>query len=614
MKKIVALLVVVLIAIAAGLFWFQTEINKKITSKIEELNQNGFMVKHNQTTNYIKTTGNGEIEVIYPDKVFTYILKDLKNEDLKKALETQYNSLDLNEKAVFLEGIKVDYDFVFENFNGKVNSNIYLSSLSKKAMYNLAQETDNQKSKWLLDFIKNKKLQVSINEKKEYKVADIDTVVPNEVFITIRGWSGNETNFAISSFKLSDANVSQKGLLLINDLNVDYEFNENKESSKTTISSIEFQEVDTFFNMKNLVMNSNYEKTDKNINTLSEINFEELVAKSNNEETMNLKNSSLKLTLTNLPIKNIDEVSEYFKNQKYDEYFKALALNGTTLQSSGNASNYVIKNQKIFDTLKFDLSLGLNKNASLDEAEKVTDIFENAKLTIDLDNETAINVKNLLSLKQQNSQVDFIDTENNLKRFEAVLKNDGVYVNDKKVVEENELLLPKEEEVFDDTPIQKIDQKNLTYSYEMIDENNLRLDIKYSTDLNIITSGGISVSFPQFADNSRIVNHSTKSFEKIDFYNAGSEIWDGSLEQNVISSYLLVEGWDENWTNKELNKELSLVINIDGLETLEVYLRAGALNETNPSELSWETVPQTGIYDQQSYPVEILEIPLSRVR
>src|SRR5690606_90247 len=112
---------------------------------------------------------------------------------------------------------------------------------------------------------------------------------------------------------------------------------------------------------------------------------------SNNEETMNLKNSSLKLTLTNLPIKNIDEVSEYFKNQKYDEYFKALALNGTTLQSSGNASNYVIKNQKIFDTLKFDLSLGLNKNASLDEAEKVTDIFENAKLTIDLDNETAIN-------------------------------------------------------------------------------------------------------------------------------------------------------------------------------------------------------------------------------
>ena len=613
MKKLIGLLLVCLVIIAGGLFWYQTKINEVITTKIDELNNNGFMVKHEQSTNYIKTSAKGEIQVIYPDKVISYILADMKNQDFKKAIEMQYNSLDSNEKGSFFEGIKFDYDFVFENFNGKVNSNVYLTNLSTKTMYNLGQEVDNETSKWLLDFLKNRKLQVNINEKKEYKVADIDTVIPNEIFITIRNWTGNENNFAITTLKLSSAKDSLKEFLLLNNLNVDYEITPEKESSKTTISGIEFQESDNFLNIKNLVMNSNYEKTDKNINTQSEISFDEVVSKTNNEETMNLKNSSLKLNINNLPAKNFDEVAEYLKTQKFDEYLKALVQNGTTLQSSGNALSYVIKNQKIFDTLKFDLSLGLNKNGSILEAKKVNDILDNAKLTVDLDTQTAENLKTLLNLKQ-NSDVNFIETANNLKRFEAVLKLDGVYVNDKKVVEENELLLYQEEQAFDDTPLQKVDQKNLTYTHKMVDENLLKLDIKYTTNLDVISSGGISVSFPQFKDNSKIVKHETNSFKDINFYNAGSEIWNGGLGQNVVSSYLLVEGWDENWKNKEEEKTISLLIDVTGLETLEVYLRAGALNETDVTKSPSEIVPEFGDYDQQDYPVNFIEIPILRAR
>ena len=40
------------------------------------------------------------------------------------------------------------------------------------------------------------------NEKKEYKVADIDTVIPNAVFMTIRGITGNEKNLVINSLKV----------------------------------------------------------------------------------------------------------------------------------------------------------------------------------------------------------------------------------------------------------------------------------------------------------------------------------------------------------------------------------------------------------------------------
>ncbi|MDD2292537.1 MAG: hypothetical protein PHV52_09730 [Aliarcobacter sp.] len=614
MKKIVGIVAVLLVIVVASvLFWFQSKINEGITSKIDELNTNGFMVKHEQSTNYIKTTAKGNIEVIDTDKVASYIFANIKNEELKKAFETQYNTLDSNEKGMLFEGIKFDYDFVLENLNGKINSNIYLTQLSKKTMYDLSLDADNQANKWLLDFLKNRNLQVNINEKKEYKVADIDTVIPNAVFMTIRGITGNEKNLAINSLKLSDANVSKKGFLLLDNLNIDYEVDSNKESSKTKINAIELQSEETIFNIKNLMVNSNYEEVGENINTQSEFSFDEVISKTNGIESVNLKNSYLKFNVNNFPIKKLDELAKNLTEQNYEEYFKSFAQSGITLQSTGNASNYMIGNQKIFETLKFDLALALNKNVSLDNIKKLNDVLESEKLTVDLDKQTAENVKTLLNLRQ-NSDINYVDLSDNLKRFETVLKTDGLYVNDKKVLDESELLFPNEEQVIEDTtPIQKVEQKNLKYTYKMIDENLLKLDIKYKSNLKVVSSGGISISFPQLADKTRIIKNSTNSFKEINFYDAGTEIWNGGLERNVTSSYLLVEGWDDAWDNS-VEKDMSLVIDTNGLETLEIFIRAGALNEKDANQEASEIVPQSGELDQQNYPVEFLEIPLSRVR
>ena len=614
MKKIVGIVAVLLVIVVASvLFWFQSKINEGITSKIDELNTNGFMVKHEQSTNYIKTTAKGNIEVIDTDKVASYIFANIKNEELKKAFETQYNTLDSNEKGMLFEGIKFDYDFVLENLNGKINSNIYLTQLSKKTMYDLSLDADNQANKWLLDFLKNRNLQVNINEKKEYKVADIDTVIPNAVFMTIRGITGNEKNLAINSLKLSDANVSKKGFLLLDNLNIDYEVDPNKESSKTKINAIELQSEETIFNIKNLMVNSNYEEVGENINTQSEFSFDEVISKTNGIESVNLKNSYLKFNVNNFPIKKLDELAKNLTEQNYEEYFKSFAQSGITLQSTGNASNYMIGNQKIFETLKFDLALALNKNVSLDNIKKLNDVLESEKLTVDLDKQTAENVKTLLNLRQ-NSDINYVDLSDNLKRFETVLKTDGLYVNDKKVLDESELLFPNEEQVIEDTtPVQKVEQKNLKYTYKMIDENLLKLDIKYKSNLKVVSSGGISISFPQLADKTRIIKNSTNSFKEINFYDAGTEIWNGGLERNVTSSYLLVEGWDDAWDNS-VEKDMSLVIDTNGLETLEIFIRAGALNEKDANQEASEIVPQSGELDQQNYPVEFLEIPLSRVR
>ena len=623
MKKKFLIVVVFLAIIAAVLFAFQSKINNEINSKIDELNNNGFIVKHQQSTNYINTSAKGEIEVVYPDKVASWIFNGIKDEELKKAIEEQYNLLAPNDKELLFSGTKFDYDFVFENLTSKINTNIYLTQLSKIAMNNLAQETDKASSKWLLDFLKDKKLQVSVNEKKEYKVADIDTIIPDEnIIITIRGFQGNEKNLTINSFKISDMNMENRGLLLLNEIAINYEKDTNKESSKTLIKNIEFQEKDNIFNIKNLVINSSYQKDEVNINTKSELGFDEVTTKNFNQEAINLKNTLLTFNINNLPIKKLDEIALYLKDQKYEDYLKSLAQSGMVIESSGNASNYVINQQKILDTLKFNLTFKLNKNMVENEPKDVTDIFEDAKLTLDLDAPTAQNVKGLLDLKQ-NSNISFIDVDNNLKRFEAVLKNDGLYVNNQKVLEKNELAIPAKDNTFqeevttedasDDLTTKKVSQKSLTYNYKLLENNLLELNIKYSPDMKVVSSGGISVSFPQFTDSKRIVKNTTKSFEEINFYNAGSQIWNGGLEQNIVSSYLLAEGWDNNWADGK-DKEITLIIDVKDLETLEIYLRAGSLNEKDALEKPSEIVPLSGELDQQNYPVEILEIPIFRVR
>ena len=612
MKKLVLGAVAILVAVIAVVIGFKIKSDSLINAKIEELKNNGFVVKHQQSSNYLKTTGSGQIEVVYPDKVTTYLFSKIKNEEIKKTLEKQYSLLETVEKVEIFEGITFDYDFVINNLSFDANTNIYLSSLSKKAMYTLTQESTNiASSKWLLDFLKDKKLKVSIDKNANYKIADIDTVIPELMFLTIRGLEGNSKNMKLGLLKLSGTEKSDKDFFQLNDLNVDYNFDDKKEISNSTIKNIEFQDFDNSFNIKNILINSNTIKDEVNISGKSEIGFDEVNVKKYGEEVANLKKTTLNFTVDKLPIKKLDEITSYLENENYKDYVKTLFQSGISVSSNGSATTYMIKGQKIFDTLKYDLSLGLNKNGSIEDAKNVKDIFETIKLVINLDNETAQNLKNLLNLKQPDSQVDFIDGENNLKKFEAELKTDGVYVNGKKVLEEKELELPKKKS-FDDSQYlgQNTNGKGVFYDYELIGDNLLKVTFRYVPDMSTITSGGISVSFPELKDATRIKKHTTNSFEKINFYDAGSEIWNGGLEKNIISSYLLVEGWEENWTDATIEKEFSLENDVKDLDVLQINLRGGALNDTNNGEKASEIVPVDGELDQQNYPIQIADIEI----
>uniref|UniRef100_UPI0040475BE4 hypothetical protein n=1 Tax=Aliarcobacter sp. TaxID=2321116 RepID=UPI0040475BE4 len=603
MKKIILSLALILVLIASGLVAYQFNIDKEISNKIEELNNNGFMVKHNQNTNYIKTTANGELEIIYPDKVASYIFKNIDNEDLKSNLTSEYNKLNSNEKELFFEGIKFEYDFVLNNFTNKFDSNIYLTHLSKKTMYNLSQNNYDLTNQWLLDFVKNKKLQMYINEKKEYKIVDIDTLIPNEVFITIRDIKGVDGNLSISYMKISDANIANKGLIQIDNLNLDYFKDLNNENSKFAIKNIYFEEKDKNFNLKNLVLKSHYQKDLVNITSKNEISFDEVVVKEFNQEITNLKKSSLLVDISNLPINKLEEIRNYLENEKFEEYLKSIIESGLIIDLKGNASSYKINNQNIFETLIFDSNMKLNKNVDFNNVSDLENILENAKLTIDIDVQAAQNIQTLFNTLQK-SEVTFIDGVNNLKRFEVVLNGDEVFVNNKKVFDKKDLK-PKaiEPQVLD----------SLSYNYEMLEDNKLKLNIRYSPTMSTFSSGGISISFPQLKDTSRMIDYKTQSFEEINFYDANSEIWNGGLEKNILSSYLLVEGWDDNWADYE-EKKLTLIIDVKDLESLIIYLRAGALNDIDSRKKRSEIVPEDGELDQQNYPVNVIEIPFFKAK
>lgn len=603
MKKIILPIVIVLGIVLSVLFGFQIKIDKVINSKIAELNENGFIVKHSQTTNYLKTKAMGELEVIYPDKVASYIFKNMENNEFKNSIESQYNLLNANEKELFFEGIKLDYDFVLGNFNGKFNTNIYLTNLSKKTMYNLTQDAQNQNNQWLLEFLKNKKLQLSINENNEYKIADIDTLIPNEAFITIRDIKGVGSNIAISYLKISNADGNRKDLFQMNNLNIEYFKDANNENSKITVKNINFEDETNNFYLSNLTLNSKYQKDDVNIATKGEISFDEIVVKNSNQEVANLKKSSLSVDVSKLPIKKIEEITNYLENKKFDEYIKSLFESGLAIDFKGEASNYVINNLKMLNILKFNSNVQLNKNFSVTNVPNIENLLETIKLNIDLDVDAATNLKSFLTA-QLGTEVAFVDAENDLKRFEVVLNGDEVFINNKKVFNKKDLK----------PTVGNISQGGLFYEYKMLENNQLQLDIKYFPNMTSISSGGVSVSFPQLLDKTRIIKYTTESFELINFYKAGSEIWNGGLEKNIFSKYLLVEGWDDNWSDSSKFKDLSLIIDVKGLDTLKVNLRAGSLNDVDLSQKDSEIVPEEGELDQQDYPIKFIEIPLPKVK
>lgn len=635
MKKVILGVVILIIIIATVCFAFRFTVNSKIEAKIEELNKNGFIVKNEQISQNYKTKGIGQIQIIYPDKVAAYLFDKVEDEDLKKSLQKQYSLLNRATKESFFDGVTFDYDFTINNLTSNLDLNIYLSKLSTKTAYKLAQTysyySTTQDKNWFDTLLKDKKLHLNIDEKGNYKLTDIDFVIPNKGFFTIRGVNGNKNKINVPLLKISDIyeDTYSKGNLIVDNININYDSKQNKKSSKITIENLEFLDYKNAFKVKNLLIDSDSLKDELNISTKSKISFDEFILEKidayllKNSEIANLKKTSFDITFDKIPFKEYEQLLDSLSADKkdflkeYENFVKALSKNGISISSSGEAFDYTISDNKYFNTLKYNLSLSLNKSIPLlKDIKSLKDIFEVAKFTVDMDNEFATNSAKKLS--KESAELTFVDTQDaNIKRFEGELKNDGIYINNTKVFDEKDLQIPINN--FSSTAVDTNLNTSVTHSYELINENLLRVKFEYLPNMEVISSGGLAVSFPQFKDASKIKAHKTDSFEKIDYYVAGTEIYSGMLGENVKAQYLMIEGWDKNWTDPTIKKEFSLDIDISELKNsyLEINLRGGALNDVDTTKNRSEIAPnenQSYTRDQQSYPVNIADIDLYNIK
>lgn len=627
MKKIFLGLAIVIIVIGAICLGLRSTVNSKIQSKVEELNKNGFLVSHEHSFDHYQTIGKGKIEIIYPDKVASYLFSKIEDEDTKKSLEKQYNLLDRATKDRVFEGVTFDYNFVMNNISSKLDLDLYLTNLSQRTMYKLEQTYSYApQTNWLKPLLENKKIHLNIDENKNFKLDDINITIPNDSFITIRGVHGTQNNINVALLKIADVydDSYTKGSLLIDNLAFDYSSQKEKKSSKLDIENLEFMDYTNVVSIKNLILDSQSLQDKDNISGNSKISFDELnIVKdnklylTNSSKNIGLNKTSLDIAFDKIPYKKYEEMLSSISDkdflQKYDDFMKAVSQNGFQITINGVSNNFKIDENKYFNTLKFNSTFKMNqKFDSMNNIKSIKDIFEVVKATLDID---ADSVKSLSSLLKD-EEFKAIDIENNQKRFEIELKDDGLYFNSKKFLDQKDLEFSSLNTLGNSV---LAENGKVVSSYELIDKNLLRVTFKYTTKLENVTAGGLAVSFPQLKDASKIKAHNTKSFDKIDYYKGGQEIYSGMLGKNVKAEYLMVEGWDKSWTDTKQEKEFSLDIDISELKKdysyLEINLRGGSLNENvaTTSPKYSEIVPnesQSFTTDQQSYPVNIADIYL----
>lgn len=132
------------------------------------------------------------------------------------------------------------------------------------------------------------------------------------------------------------------------------------------------------------------------------------------------------------------------------------------------------------------------------------------------------------------------------------------------------------------------------FDYKVLD-NKVKIVVKVLNNYNDSTKGGLSISFPQLTNSSRILRSNEYGFDSLKAYPGGSEIWHKHEGKNIYSDYLLVEGWSDKWKDSS-EREISLLVDTEGMSSLIVNMRVVLRRGSEEIFL-----PSDGKVDQQGY-------------
>lgn len=147
---------------------------------------------------------------------------------------------------------------------------------------------------------------------------------------------------------------------------------------------------------------------------------------------------------------------------------------------------------------------------------------------------------------------------------------------------------------------------DMNINYKVIDKK-VYLQIK-TKNLQDNGKGGVSVSFPEFKTNSRIIKSENVGFKSLKAYPKGSNLWNGRFKTTVKAKSLLVEGWATSWKKNE-EKKINLEIDINKLSQIKINVRANLTS--NKKEYVF---PKSGVINEQSYASNPIIITLKKLQ
>lgn len=637
MKKIgIGALIICFVLVVSG-FILNSSINSKINAKIDELNKNGFYVTYEKDSKFLTTKGKGKIEISYPSKAIEYLISKKDDGALKKELEEFLKIIPSETKYDLMEGLTFEYDFSLCNINSKLDLNLYLVSLSNRSKYDfLTKYSYGYAPQNFEKLLQNRELKININEEGKFKINDFSFVSTSGILI-LRGINGDKSKLNIPFMKFELANYDMGYLdnrFLIE--NTTFSYNEdknNKRDSKLDIGNLIYEGLNEEFNIKNLKLSSNFAVNNNDLKGETKISFDEFNSKyfeysytsedkdKTKKDFITVKNSSLVFEYDKLPYEKYKEFSKSFalgyENflSKQKDFLEALSKSNLILKISADSENLIYENNNWYKKLKVNSDFELSKNLSSMKFDNLNDVFNVLKIDIEVD---SLSAQKALENSNEDikSKVKFIDSANkDFKLLKLELKADGIYINDVLSITKDKLKFPKNS--FDDAyaPNSYLDDTNISHTYEMIDKNTLRVNFKYKTSLDSLSSGGIAVSFPQLVDDKSIKAKTSKNFAKLDVYKKGDTMFSGLLNKNVVAEYLMIEGFDENWTDTTIEKEFSLDIDVSNMnDFLEINLRGYS---TAADKVNYELLPTqdySSTQDQQSYYIKIADIDLQTLK
>ncbi|MDX4060581.1 hypothetical protein Q6A89_08655 [Aliarcobacter skirrowii] len=634
MKKLSIYVALIFLAVVLLFFIVRNSIENRVDAKVKELNQNGFFVNINKNIGFLSFEAKGKIEIAYPYKTMVYTINQMSDGELKKQFQDYLELLPKDEIDVFVEGLTFDYDIVSNGFGTKYDLNLYLTKLPIRYMqhqnyFGLANTLPTN----MMQMLNNKEIRINIDQDGNFKLDDLTLTLKNSGLLNIRGVNGDKKTLNIPLFKVEKAYyggyIDER--LIIENMNFSYF--ENKKSSKIDskifIENFTHKRYETILEFKNLRLDSYSKylnddlqiKSDLSIDTLSKkrYNFDFTKVLNNYFE---LKDSSFVIEFENLPYKEYLDFSastltiDYNKAlEKQDEFFDLLYQSAFMISLEGNSNDLSFMNDKYYETLKFDAKI---KPTNFTNFSTLNDIFSIFKVDLEIDSKSAQKFSQAIFKDFIQEDIVFEDTnQDNIKKLAIELKEDGLYINGNLLINSDKLIV--QNSYNSNNQYNSLGHQDYLYNtssklyhtYELISPNLLRVNFKYKTSLkNDLKNGGITVSFPQILDGSRVKAINSKTFKDIKTYQAGDDILGTTLNtKDIKAQYLQIDAFDDKWSNIDEEKEFSVDFDISGLtfSTLEINLRA----YSNSKDLKSELVPtktESFTKDQQNYYIKIADI------